>query len=79
MTCEQIANKIFVYLKKFEQEENKAINVYQPNVWGTTKVNIRYVDYYTYDTLTKKEALEYLEWLEKGNIGTHWDLDKKWY
>jgi hypothetical protein len=75
MTCEQIANKIYKYLKKFESSPIKGMNIYCPNVWGTTKVNIRYVDYHTFDALTKQEALNYLAWLEKGNIGTHRDME----
>ncbi len=77
MTCNEIADKIHKILKNIEEKKlNKTFNLYQVNVWGTTKVNIRYVDYWHYDSLPKKETLEYLNWLEAGNIGSHRDLLK---
>jgi hypothetical protein len=75
MACEQIADKIYKILKEIEDKKlNKEFNLYQVNCWGTTKVNIRYVDYYDFDPLSKQEALKYLIWLEAGNIGSHNDM-----
>jgi len=78
MNCEQIANKIYKILKNIEDKKLvKNFNLYRVNVWGTTKINIRYVDYHGYFALTKEQAIKYLKWLEFGNIGYHFDMEKE--
>jgi hypothetical protein len=79
LTCEQIANRIYKILKELETKKlDKKFNLYEVNVWsGSGVVHIRYVDYWNYDTLTKVEALEYLKWLEAGNIGNHYDMERE--
>lgn len=84
LTCKQIADRINIYLKKFEKDPiiNKVDEKYQTrryyfsSAWGTTKVNIRYVNYQYTFKLSKEEGLRYLEWLDKGNIGEHYLLEK---
>ena len=77
LTSEEIADKIYKRLKEIEEKKlNKHFNLYEVNVWSERGVNIRYVDYWNFDKLTKQEALEYLEWLEKGNIGSHRDFEE---
>lgn len=80
MTLTEIAEKINMYLKSFEK--NPEINIVNEE-YGTKLyynalakrvgryVEIRYISYHLPAYLTKKEALEYLQWLNNGNIGTH--------
>jgi hypothetical protein len=83
-SCRQIAEKINKYLQKFEEDPliNKTDKYrthpfYYAQAYGTTRVNICYVSYQGISKLTKEEALIYLRWLEKGNIGRHYEALKK--
>ena len=42
-----------------------------------SKVCLQYVSYQLTSKLTKAEALEYLKWLDAGNVGTHYHALKK--
>lgn len=83
MKLKEIATEIYQYLKTFEN--NPKINkvkakhrtrpYYYVNCWATRKkVHIKYVSYHSASQLNKKEALEYLNWLKKGNIGKHYTM-----
>ena len=82
LSCRQIAERIDIYLKKFEKDPiiNKVDEKYHTShyywacAWGTTKVNIRYVDYQYTFKLSKEEGLKYLKWLDEGNVGEHYKI-----
>lgn len=82
MTLKQIATRISTYLKRFENdpEINKSYksgdSTLQPyylagaNAAGRY-VQISYINYQGRQSLSKKEAVAYLEWLDAGNVGRH--------
>ena len=79
MKLKEIAAEITKYLKSFEAENNdKTFASMYYNSFATNAgryVQIIYVSYQGYSSLTKQEALEYLEWLREGNVGRHYDLN----
>ena len=85
MKLKEIGNRINAYLKRFEA--NKEINATDPK-YGTRPyhyphavangryVAVQYVTYHGVIHLTKNEAVEYLAWLDAGNVGEHWRVPK---
>lgn len=82
LNLDQIAAEIHVRLKTLEHDEGWnlaerggmcAPRIYQPNVWASgNRVMVSYVNYQSGETsLSRAEALVYLEWLDAGNKGTH--------
>lgn len=43
---------------------------------GGAYVSIVYVSFQGSNSLRKAEALSYLEWLDAGNVGKHWEAEK---
>ncbi len=41
-----------------------------------SRVRVCYVAYQGSHNLTRKEALEYLEWLDSGRVGTHFEIKR---
>jgi hypothetical protein len=81
MKLNEIAAEIGKYLTDFEKNHNPIINgfrrYYHANVHSTGKcVAIQYVGYQLCSNLSKDTALAYLEWLQAGNIGKHYDFEK---
>lgn len=86
MRLEDVANKILVHLKRFEAdpEVNKAeikagktrlTPYFWVNTWTAGRyVAVQYVSFQGSTNLTKDQALRYLEWLDKGNVGRHYDV-----
>jgi len=86
MTCKEIAERIFAHLKRFEADpkinkrrryRGRSIETtpyYKPYAFGTTKVGVVYIIYQGATMLSKSEALAYLEWLDAGHVGTHYEL-----
>ena len=78
-----IANGIRKHLERFASDEQinapsglgGAMPYYNPMVYRAGKVvSIKYVSYHHVQNLTKREAQEYLDWLDKGNIGKHYKM-----
>ncbi|MHA1573356.1 MAG: hypothetical protein ACTSX8_05130 [Alphaproteobacteria bacterium] len=76
----EIAERIRVHLKRFEAdpEINKLNPTYKTSpYWNAgahragSYVRIKYVSYQHGSTLSKADALAYLEWLDAGNVGKH--------
>lgn len=62
-----IASAIQYYLDKHPDH-------YETTCYASGRfVKIRYRDYWSFNNLTKYEALHYLEWLQAGNVGSHWE------
>jgi hypothetical protein len=83
MTLTEIAKEIGEYLKRFESDKtinkiNKRFHTseyYHAHAYrGGRYVRVTYVSYQGASSLTKEEALKYLEWLRAGNVGRHWDM-----
>lgn len=84
MKLTEIAKRIHAHLKQFEADS--AINKRRDNRYAGRpfyfpyaikvgrNVLIRYVCYQDDSILNKTSALEYLNWLEKGNVGKHWEV-----
>lgn len=83
MKLAEIAESILAHLKRFEVDT--AINIappdriikpyFQVNAWaGGSRVFVVYVSFQGAASLTKTEALNYLVWLNSGNVGKHWRL-----
>lgn len=83
----EIAERIGAHLKRFEADPK--VNVrphpdsrFEPYIgaWCKTGGRRAFVHYSFEDdvySLTKADALAYLEWLDKGGVGKHWDAARK--
>ncbi|HBD95356.1 MAG TPA: hypothetical protein DC057_14405 [Spirochaetia bacterium] len=81
MKLEEIAYRINKYLQEFEADKKvntlkmKVTKYYQPSAFSTGKnIGIRYIIYQSVSILNKKDAIEYMNWLEKGNKGKHFEM-----
>lgn len=80
LKLKEISERISDYLKSFEN--NPSINTVREcrlkqyfctNSWAGKKyVYVRYISYQGAAGLNKQQAIEYLRWLDEGNIGTHY-------
>jgi len=78
----EIAARIERHLKRMENDTSVNTRT-RPNAiqryWNSrayaagARVFVCYVSFQGYSSLTKEQALEYLEWLEAGNSGMHWE------
>jgi hypothetical protein len=83
-----IATSIGAHLRQFSQtpsiaekswidgngKERKLTLFWSPRCFRAgSRVKIRYVNYQYESSMTKAEALQYLEWLNAGNVGRHYD------
>jgi hypothetical protein len=81
LKMKEIADRINSHLKRFEAdpEINKTDPRYQTRPYyyagaayvGGARISVGYVSYQGRHSLTKAEALAYLEWLDDGNVGKH--------
>lgn len=80
----EIAQRIDAHLKRFERD--KVINqanvkyhttpYHQACAWAAGGwVGVRYVAYQGNVSLTRQQAVQYLEWLDAGNVGKHWNVE----
>lgn len=82
MKLQEIADHICNHLQRFEADP--VINPTnehgtKPYYWACAvargpKIFVTYVSYQGPSSLSKAEALQYLEWLDAGNIGEHYRL-----
>lgn len=86
MKLKEIADKISSYLEKFEKDPK--INIvgkgskmklyYCARSWSSgSRVFIRYIDFQGDSSLTKSEAEEYLKWLDEGNVGKQFEMERE--
>jgi hypothetical protein len=85
MKLAEIASRIQAHLKRFEADPviNKVPAgrmthpYYLVNVWAAgAYVQIRYVGFQGNYSLRKQEAKEYLDWLDTGNVGKHFSMQR---
>lgn len=82
LTLEQIANRINEHFKRIENDpklntenDQGCSRWYNSSAYrGGRYVRICYVSYQGARSLLRDEALAYLEWLDKGNVGKHYQL-----
>lgn len=83
MTMSELAEWINLYLKMFEGDPkiNKKDDRNIPRFWHSfchypgrgPKISVKYISFQHTSTLSKAEAEKYLEWLEAGNVGRHYE------
>lgn len=83
MTLTEIAEQIHNHLKRFESssKHNPVDKTYHTRPFFHSHayragrfVSVQYVSYQGSSSLTKKQAIDYLYWLDAGNVGTHYRL-----
>lgn len=88
---DEIAKRIHAHLKRFERdpeinkeysdEGRKGLQLHPYYHAGASssgnRVLVQYVAYQGSSGLTKAQALQYLAWLDAGNVGKHWKALEK--
>lgn len=88
MKLAEIAARISAHLKRFEADpvinrprdgkEGGVRPYWMAGSWSSGRyVGVRYVSYQGASHLTKQEALDYLEWLDAGNVGTQFHMRRR--
>ena len=80
LSLTEIANRINAHLKRFEADpkinalQHKTRPYYYAGAYRAGRfVNVIYVTYQGSSSLGMSEAVRYLAWLDKGNIGRHYE------
>lgn len=86
MKLAEISDRICKHLRRFEADPkiNPPDPVYKTRPYFMTnsrsagsRVFVKYVSYQNTYSLTKAEAIAYLEWLDAGNVGRHFEQQKE--
>lgn len=88
MKLKEIAERINAHLKRIEADpqlnkEYKTGSMVLHHYWHAgagvagNRVSVCYVSFQGNSTMTKKRALQYLTWLDAGNVGQHWTEEAK--
>ncbi len=81
MKLADIARLIGAHLTRFECDPEinrrdpkyKTVDYFMVSACARgSRVFLRYISYQGEISLTKQEALDYLAWLDAGNVGRHW-------
>lgn len=78
MTTTEIAAKLNEHLKRWADDENPNLVTSRRRFWrpgayrAGAYVRVTYISYQGETSLRKHEAAQYLEWIEEGNVGKHW-------
>lgn len=79
-TLSEIADRIDEYLNRFERSgdaKNDGILLVETSSWASGRwVYIQYSRYKAIVYLSRTEAQKYLAWLDAGNVGKHFDMDR---
>ena len=87
MKLKEIAARISAHLKAWEKDPT--INTISKGGMATrrfynagassggSRVFVCYVSYQGPSSLTKTEALDYLAWLDAGNVGSHFEFERE--
>lgn len=79
---EEVGQQINAHLKRFEADpeinavdpKRKTRPFYQAGAWvHCGKVSVVYIGYWGSSRLTLEDAERYLEWLDTGNVGRHYE------
>jgi len=83
MKLDEIAQRIAAHLQRFEHDPviniKDAIYKIKPYYWtrcrrAGSRIMVTYLTFQGSSSLTKEEALRYLEWLDQGNVGKHFKI-----
>lgn len=81
----EIAARINAHLQRFECDktinepygEHKCVSYYNANSWASgNRVGVRYISFQGETYLPRAKALAYLEWLDAGNVGRHYEQQR---
>lgn len=69
----EIASRIRQHLQRLAAKpQGTPVSFFMPNAWAAgSKIGVRYVSYQLDYKLMKKDAWDYLRWLDAGNEGKH--------
>lgn len=88
----EVANRIAKHLTRFAAQKaiaekewtdshgdtRKLTMFWRPGAYRAgSRVKVRYVSYQYESSLTRDEAINYLAWLDAGNVGRHYELRSK--
>ena len=80
LKAKEIADRISAHLKRFENEQSKS----KPTLYWHSRaygdrahVYITYVSYQGNTIIKRSEAQKYLEWLDAGNKGRHYEWNRR--
>ena len=84
----EIAAKLAAHLKRIEGDPTLnpprggscggTRSYWNAHSWAAgSRVGVRYVSYQGETFLTKGRAVAYLAWLDAGNVGTHYEAERK--
>lgn len=84
LTMKEIAQRIAVHLKRFENDPEinkkrdgmRTFPYYNAGAYypGGPKIGVTYISFQGTSNLSKTEAIKYLEWLDAGNVGKHYEV-----
>ena len=86
MKLKEIAERINVHLKRIEHDptlnpEDRKFRTrpyYYAGAWvGGSRIGLKYVSYQGESHISKTEAEQYLAWLDAGNVGKYWEMDRQ--
>lgn len=84
MNLDEIAQRISVHLRRFEVDDKinarhskyKTTPYYKASAFKYGRyVKIRYILYQSGSSISKDDAIKYLEWLDAGGVGKHFSMD----
>lgn len=88
MSMKELAARISAHLARFEADPKINAPIQRDTMEllpfynaGTyygrgAKIGVRYISYQGHSSLSRDEALAYLEWLDAGNVGKHQDQQR---
>lgn len=86
LPMKEMAKRIDAHLKRFEKDLtiNKKIHNDLRAYWwagagygGGSRLHVTYINYQAHPTLTKPEAAKYLQMLDSGFVGRHYEALRK--
>lgn len=78
MGLKELALHLTHHLQKMESQDDTGTFWYAVAEVVGQYISIRYIAYRTAVRYASNEAREYLRWLEEGNRGTHWQMERTW-
>lgn len=80
----EVASRIYAKLKLFaadpilSKRPNGHARFWTPNAYNSGRyVCVVYISYQGATSLVKADAIAYMEWLEAGNVGTHYEFERE--
>lgn len=86
MKLAEIADRITAHLRRFETDTTinapdtkyRLRTYYNASAWRMgARIAVAYISFQVADRLSRDAALAYLAWLDKGNVGTHYEFERQ--